>query len=894
MEAILNLREELVNRMDSLDSRAARLERAMIKSGIKLESKDDDRDGEVHGSPPAEPGFKHHPSSSPRDLAPLTIPAQRAERQYADDMDVVPGSAHDQAALQEVCKDDDIEDENPPGPPVVPQKPSIPFNHTTVASMLLNWDSIRVLVQRHLDKERIKYVSEFPIQQEQRRGLLRLYGRGEGSDNKLFDREASLEREQWVPTDTYDDIAYSDAGGGSSPPDCWGTTGGLSPISSATSRAGFHARATLWDFSEEKVWAYVQSYKDNIQNMHPLIVPNYLDALVKIFLSHVEHSKMRHKFEPGVAGYTEISGFKRKRSPAPDGPNNTQNTPKIPPGEPRIERTIHNALVLLVLALGKISLHKTSIPDPALSASGPASNLNSPMISHHGYSARNGYPASAASPMQGSPPFMANPYGSGPSPSDGFHHGTSSRRPSVGAATAALPLPKSVHRPRNMEIIPGLDYFSLATDILGNQKAGSSMRHVHAHILAGLYYGQLGRVMESYTYIKDASYVLLLIMRPSLHRLAKLQQERSFDRGAIQSHRDNQMIFAFWSCLQLESDIIAELPLQQSPILQYEHQMPYPNVDLAMAKDGSRNGFSSEVLMSYTTQLYLRRTLNEIHHKLYNPELDTPTQGESGSRPRPHPTSTVYQYLMDQLQLDFVPSMFKFDPADPNPASDILGARLRAKYWGAQNITLRPFIRQVTQFNFERSSNTKGSPAPISGGFSSDFTAPAIGPEAKSDKDIDDIIIDHAQKGIWALIQSTRSFHGLKDERFIITNVFGTAHAQWGNLLVLAAAYKDPTLNKFIREADLQDLFVKTIKFLRTVAHQSSSLAIDMRILEGLYKDFWPNKSRDYVETTAPNTSFSSQGSGPVSLPPMAASHTPPNAVHLPSVSNMYPGNLPR
>lgn len=144
------------------------------------------------------------------------------------------------------------------------------------------------------------------------------------------------------------------------------------------------------------------------------------------------------------------------------------------------------------------------------------------------------------------------------------------------------------------------------------------------------------------------------------------------------------------------------------------------------------------------------------------------------------------------------------------------------------------------------------------------------------------------------MIQSTRSFHGLKDERFIITNVFGTAHAQWGNLLVLAAAWKDPTLNKYIKEADLQDLFVKTIKFLRTVAHQSSSLAIDMRILEGLYKDFWPNLSRNYVDTTAPNTSFSSSGSGPVSLPPMAASHTPPNAVHLPSVSNMYPGNPTR
>lgn len=723
MEAILSLREEFVSRMDNLDSRmdnldsrAARLEQAVIKSGIKLELRDEDSEGMVYGgSAPAEPALKP-PSSSPKNLTPLVIPVQGEDAQYADNMDVVRGPAHDPEAVQEVARDDDIEDENPPGPPVVPEQPSIPINHTTVASMLLKWDSIRVLVQRHLDRERIKYISEFPIQQEQRRGLLRLYGRGEGSDNKFFDREASLEREPWVPPEAYDDNAYSDAGGGSSPPDCWGTTGGLSPISSATSRAGSHPRAALWDFSEDKVWTYVQSYKDNIQNMHPLIVPNRLDALVKIFLSHVEHSKTRHKSEAVVAGYVETSGsgYKRKRSPAPDGMNNSQSTPRISSGEPRIERTIHNALVLLVLALGKISLHKTSIPDPAaLSASEPPSNLNSPMISHHAYSGRNGYPASAASPMQGSPPLTSHHYNSGPSPTDGFHHGTSSRRASVGASTAALPTPKPMPRQRNMEIIPGLDYFSLATDILGNQNAGHSMRHVHARILAGLYYGQLGRVMESYAEIKNASYALLLIMRPSLHRLAKIQQDKPFYRGAIQSHRDNQIIFAFWSCLQLESDIIAELPLPHSSILQYEHQIPYPNIDLAMAKDGSQNGFSSEVLMSYTTQLYLRRTLNEIHQKLYSPELENPARRESGLPPRTHPTSTVYQFLLDQLHLDFVPSMYKFDPKDPNPATDILGARLRAKYWGAQNITLRPFIRQITQFNFERSRNTTDSPAPI-------------------------------------------------------------------------------------------------------------------------------------------------------------------------------------
>lgn len=67
---------------------------------------------------------------------------------------------------------------------------------------------------------------------------------------------------------------------------------------------------------------------------------------------------------------------------------------------------------------------------------------------------------------------------------------------------------------RNMDVIPGLDYFAYATDIIGGQLAGTSLRHIHAHILAGLYHGQLGRVMESYAHIKEAGMALQIKMRP--------------------------------------------------------------------------------------------------------------------------------------------------------------------------------------------------------------------------------------------------------------------------------------------------------------------------------------------------------------------------------------------
>ena len=60
------------------------------------------------------------------------------------------------------------------------------------------------------------------------------------------------------------------------------------------------------------------------------------------------------------------------------------------------------------------------------------------------------------------------------------------------------------------DAVPDLEYFAPATDILGNQMAGSSLKHVWAHILAGLYYDQLVRPIESVAHITAAGRALLI------------------------------------------------------------------------------------------------------------------------------------------------------------------------------------------------------------------------------------------------------------------------------------------------------------------------------------------------------------------------------------------------
>ncbi|KAK4163636.1 hypothetical protein QBC43DRAFT_57849 [Cladorrhinum sp. PSN259] len=702
----------------------------------------------------------------------------------------------------------DEEKEVEPGPLVRPGAPTIPPNHTTPASLLLKWPPIFSIAKNYMGPDLIRFIDEFPIRNEEKRGILRLWGRGEGYDGSRADALQDL-----GSMHVHDDYFES---GAPSPSDCWGS------INGSPGPDGRPAWQVHLDFSELMVWDYVASFNEHIQNMHPLLIPEELNAMVQLFLASVQfENKKQAAGNPGVAKFVETIGSKRKRSrsPAADAPDSHFVKTK-----PHFQRSINNAIVLLVLALGKIcSCADDRIPEPAPLT--PMTPAHAATETPGGPSfAQNGYPP-AQSPTQTSPPSYA-PYsqstgGYPASPRDGSSSSRRSSYPVSGGRFYNMPSASAAGLERNMDRIPGLDYFAYATDILGGQMGGFSIRHVHAHILAGLYYGQLGRVIESFAHIKQASWALQTKMRPSMDRYRKLQEKQmsTSDQEQIKDKVDNLLVFAFWSILQLESDIVAELPLPQSHILAFEDIMPYPSIKMALGW-----GFEEKVLQSYLAQLYLRKNLNQIHQMLYNPENPKPLrQLLEGAE--------ILETIETALDMRFIPAAYKFEHTDP-PASDILSARLRAKYWGAHVITFRPFVRQIIEYNFERANISSGDVAMA--GISTDNNSLG-GPPA-------DGTIEYARKGIRALIESTSAFHGIRQHRFIVTNIFGTAHAQWGNLLTLTASFKDPTLNRFIPEAKLQSLFAKTIAFFKVIAVPSSALEVDLRILEGLQYELWRNR----------------------------------------------------
>ena len=189
--------------------------------------------------------------------------------------------------------------------------------------------------------------------------------------------------------------------------------------------------------------------------------------------------------------------------------------------------------------------------------------------------------------------------------------------------------------------------------------------------------------------------------------------------------------------------------------------MPHPNMSML-------KGFNQSILDSYPGQLYLRTHLNSIHRMFYAPE--------DPNKPGKDKFKNVGLVADAVSDMTWVAPSFAFRE-DDIPADDILSARLRAKYWGAQVITYRPFIRQFLQFSHAMRNHPASPNMPQRTEFREDVVAPTIHPNTRSYNEIDRQVVELAKKGIKALVESTRAFHGLGEKRPVITNVFGTAHA---------------------------------------------------------------------------------------------------------------------
>ena len=645
-----------------------------------------------------------------------------------------------------------------------------PGDHRTAPhKLLLLWPSVQPLLKKGDVKHHDSYVME-----AEDRGILRIYTRGEGVDEHDGTQPGGPASPARSEESNIDPTPQSS----STPPEgSWGT--GLLPQTPMSDMrrsepytwGGLKPDGTL-DLDLSTVDDLFDSYMTHFHIMHPFIDKSRLKSTLEWFKKTNCH-EMRKTRAAFVAQMDEDSGRSTKRQRTNGTYHGTSGYEYAPP-----ERSPSNALMFLILALGKICRHKEPLPgivsDKALVAN---SFVSHQLTGGHGISSSSPIPPNSmavkSSPM--SPNTTPNAHAT--PPTDGYgHHHSRSRRPSLdGGGTPSA-------GPRNIDVIPGLAYYAKAVEIIGDQCDGNDLVQAQAFLLAGLYKGQLARVKESMSWITMAGRAVLSLLdryklyNPSYWQSyfdeATVQKKFEQNRKKIKDKRANMIVLASWTVLQLESDILAELPLPSSGIQTVEQKLLYPhqvNQDEAYNElDASANrDEDNNILLFYSAQMFLRRKLNQVHQEIYGDAL------HNRSLSQVRETLIDHQAILEQWRSQ-LPGTLQWNDKDP-PASDILNARLRAKYWGACYVFSRPFLdyalhimphteagRSVRDVARDANNNTRDEAELHI------FEAITGMPQSE--------IFRAATRCVAAAMQSTVAFDGVPD-RLITTNIHGTAHA---------------------------------------------------------------------------------------------------------------------
>jgi hypothetical protein len=646
-----------------------------------------------------------------------------------------PGSAHshpaqlpNEGSQAQADQNDRAEDES--------AKFAMPLKHTTAVHHLFEWPSIKVLLPKNISHT---YVNDLEIS----RGLLRFFGCGEGEDKGDGHEGAPSP----APSSSSEGRRGDEDTSSASPHGVWGNgqlppaptsnedrsvqehPGGLSPL------GGLMLDSAAVD-------AYFRSYMDNMHILHPFLEPKILRQMVHAFKKKYSWD-YRHKLG--------IVGGKRKREPT-DSPTPKEEMDTSPPfgrnalrpgaaavSGSNIEHSVANAIVLLVMALGKVCAHRQPLPAPASTTSMTSST---PHMSHSVFSG-DLPPAKSA-------------------PTSPFNHAHLNGHGAVGASSPSNPQGK------NMDLIPGLSYFAVAAGILGELPGGNDVSHIQANLLSGLYMGQLARIVPSLHYISAACRACQILI-----------ESTDYKNNSMRPARRNLINFAFWSCLQLESDILAEVDLPPSGITRFESlqhaEMP-TGVTLEQIPESAGQ---EDILRFYSYQIQLRRTMNEIHSALYKKKA-----GEQKN------VISLMEVLNDNIE-SWRHMLNDWQWSDDDHQSENINvARMRAKYYGAKYIIHRPALYQALRLvEPTRIAPTPGSkysdspdafPSPSQAAYSpsgqgrrsSEMGPPSRGPAGKMSSSL----LAAARQCVEAAVRSTTAFDKVPP-RVIITNIFGTAHA---------------------------------------------------------------------------------------------------------------------
>lgn len=381
-------------------------------------------------------------------------------------------------------------------PPVAGSDAPLAVEHTTGAHRLLSWPSIRAAFSKSTTSS---LSGDYVMKYEERRGLMRVYGRGEGHDQGDGGHPSPAASTASPRSEEGSEVR--------SPPPSEGLWGsGFADAATAREVGGLgrDGKLVVDGYTLDKL---LKLYLENIHILHPFLDKNTLTTMVKRF--SMDHNPGTHpkwaRFDgsnPGAPVSFEGLGEHTTHQPKPVkrkhsdtqypgaglelvSPTATSASP------PHFQRSISTAIVFLVMALGKICEWRAPLPG---------------LVSDDGRE----NPQARPSPFSPFASESASPLSVRQSPSSSAQ---TVSNPSNMSTPSGISLRDPIFKPpgddppvslRNVDVIPGLAYYAYATDILGNCHGGNDLSHVQANLLAALYMGQLARVFESWGWIENA------------------------------------------------------------------------------------------------------------------------------------------------------------------------------------------------------------------------------------------------------------------------------------------------------------------------------------------------------------------------------------------------------
>ncbi|KAF1810728.1 hypothetical protein P152DRAFT_400545 [Eremomyces bilateralis CBS 781.70] len=217
---------------------------------------------------------------------------------------------------------------------------------------------------------------------------------------------------------------------------------------------------------------------------------------------------------------------------------------------------------------------------------------------------------------------------------------------------------------------PGIQYFAAAWALLPSMMIRNNIMAAQCHILASAYLFYVVRPLEAWNLLTNTSMKLQLLLSGSrLPQHAKVLTER-----------------VYWNTLLFESDLLAELDLPHSGIVQFEETVGLPGG----FEDEGDEPVGKDELWYFLAQIALRRLLNRVSHLIY---------ARSSATKSPSSLDAVVAELDFQLTqwYDGLPPAVRF-PQGMNPGMATAApvqTVLRLRYYACRTIIFRPYIQAV-------------------------------------------------------------------------------------------------------------------------------------------------------------------------------------------------------